>query len=128
MHTKGIASVRSPVRNLQQYDDSVTHEKFVEAVIDSFRQEYSIDEPVRGPSLSNRILAKITATRFMKSRRLRKLKASSTFAMGWTSFRYVRRYFVAYDLLTRCSDGSGLSARLLSSRTTSSECSNVAPL
>ncbi|KAF7789355.1 hypothetical protein EIP86_000299 [Pleurotus ostreatoroseus] len=44
MHTKGIASVRSPVRNLQQYDDSVTHEKFVEAVIDSFRQEYSVYE------------------------------------------------------------------------------------
>lgn len=42
--TKGIASVRSPVRNLQQYNPSVTHEAFVAAVIDAFREEYDIQE------------------------------------------------------------------------------------
>lgn len=47
MDTRGVASVRSPVRNLQQYGASVSHEKFVEAVIDSFRKEYSIDSEVK---------------------------------------------------------------------------------
>ena len=74
MHTKGIASVRSPVRNLQQYDDSVTHEKFVEAVIDSFRQEYSVNEPVICLLFLDRTSPKLTTTRFMKSRRTKKLK------------------------------------------------------
>ncbi|KAF8450260.1 hypothetical protein L210DRAFT_2377354 [Boletus edulis BED1] len=44
MHTKGVASVRSPVRNLLQSSASATHEGFVDAVIESFRQEYAIDE------------------------------------------------------------------------------------
>ncbi|KAI9000719.1 Lipoyltransferase and lipoate-protein ligase [Trametes punicea] len=44
METRGVASVRSPVCNLQQYSPRVTHEKFVEAVIDAFRDEYGVDE------------------------------------------------------------------------------------
>ncbi|KAG6378958.1 hypothetical protein JVT61DRAFT_13245 [Boletus reticuloceps] len=44
MHTKGVASVRSPVRNLLQSSASATHEGFVDAVIESFRKEYAIDE------------------------------------------------------------------------------------
>ncbi|KAI9574432.1 hypothetical protein HD554DRAFT_35481 [Boletus coccyginus] len=44
MHTKGVASVRSPVRNLVQSSASATHEAFVDAVIQSFREEYAIDE------------------------------------------------------------------------------------
>ncbi|KAH0840156.1 hypothetical protein J3R83DRAFT_1139 [Lanmaoa asiatica] len=44
MRTKGVASVRSPVRNLVQSSASVTHEAFVDAVIQSFREEYAIDE------------------------------------------------------------------------------------
>jgi len=44
MHTKGVASVRSPVRNIVQSSASVTHEAFVDAVIRSFREEYAIDE------------------------------------------------------------------------------------
>ncbi|CAL1700293.1 unnamed protein product [Somion occarium] len=44
METRGVASVRSPVCNLQQYEPSVSHEGFVEAVIDSFRQEYNIED------------------------------------------------------------------------------------
>lgn len=44
MHTKGVASVRSPVRNLVQSNPSATHEAFVNAVVQSFRQEYAIDE------------------------------------------------------------------------------------
>lgn len=46
METKGVASVRSPVRNLQQYEPSVTHEHFVRAVVESFQDEYAINEPV----------------------------------------------------------------------------------
>lgn len=38
MQTKGVASVRSPVRNLQRFN--VTHESFVEAVVREFREEY----------------------------------------------------------------------------------------
>lgn len=44
MVTKGVASVRSPVRNLQQYNSSVTHEAFVQAVINAFREHYDIQE------------------------------------------------------------------------------------
>lgn len=46
MNTKGVASVRSPVRNLVQSSASATHEGFVDAVIKSFREEYAIDEEV----------------------------------------------------------------------------------
>ncbi|KAH9899541.1 Lipoyltransferase and lipoate-protein ligase [Cubamyces lactineus] len=44
METRGVASVRSPVCNLQQYHAGVSHEKFLEAVIDAYRQEYDIYE------------------------------------------------------------------------------------
>ncbi|KAL7282633.1 LOW QUALITY PROTEIN: hypothetical protein ACG7TL_004105 [Trametes sanguinea] len=40
METRGVASVRSPVCNLQQYHPGTTHEKFVDAMIHAFRQEY----------------------------------------------------------------------------------------
>lgn len=46
MRTKGVASVRSPVRNLVQSSASATHETFVDAVIQSFREEYTINEEV----------------------------------------------------------------------------------
>lgn len=46
MHAKGVASVRSPVRNLVQSSASATHEAFVDAVIKSFREEYAINEEV----------------------------------------------------------------------------------
>lgn len=46
MRTKGVASVRSPVRNLVQSSASVTHEAFVDAVIQSFREEYAVDGEV----------------------------------------------------------------------------------
>ncbi|KIJ69859.1 hypothetical protein HYDPIDRAFT_104496 [Hydnomerulius pinastri MD-312] len=44
MQTKGVASVRSPVRNLVQSNPSATHEAFVDAVVKSFREEYGVDE------------------------------------------------------------------------------------
>ncbi|KAI0329528.1 Lipoyltransferase and lipoate-protein ligase [Cubamyces sp. BRFM 1775] len=44
METRGVASVRSPVCNLQQYDAGVSHEKFLEAVINAYRQEYGVRE------------------------------------------------------------------------------------
>ncbi|KIK64683.1 hypothetical protein GYMLUDRAFT_39668 [Collybiopsis luxurians FD-317 M1] len=42
METKGVASVRSPVRNLQYYHPAVTHQGFVDAVVREFREEYGI--------------------------------------------------------------------------------------
>lgn len=52
MVTKGVASVRSPVCNLQTHGPAVTHERFMRAVELAFREEYDIDvdEPVRGSS------------------------------------------------------------------------------
>ncbi len=47
METKGIASVRSPVCNLRQFNSSVNHEQFVNAVVMAFRKEYGIEEKVR---------------------------------------------------------------------------------
>ncbi|KAH9939952.1 hypothetical protein B0H21DRAFT_697910 [Amylocystis lapponica] len=44
--TKGVASVRSPVRNLQQSAPSVDHAAFVDAVVAAFRREYSVDEEI----------------------------------------------------------------------------------
>ncbi|KAF8076802.1 hypothetical protein FPV67DRAFT_433361 [Lyophyllum atratum] len=42
MITKGVASVRSPVCNLQQFSREITHETFTAAVVDEFRKEYGI--------------------------------------------------------------------------------------
>ena len=47
MITRGVASVRSPVKNLQEFSPAVTHDKFVQAVVRAFREEYHIEEPVR---------------------------------------------------------------------------------
>ncbi|KAL4065143.1 hypothetical protein V8B97DRAFT_1867378 [Scleroderma yunnanense] len=44
MHTKGVASVRSPVCNLVGTNPYLTHEAFVKAVIHSFREEYGVDD------------------------------------------------------------------------------------
>jgi len=44
MITKGVASVRSPVCNLQQFSSSISHETFSVAVVKAFREEYNIDE------------------------------------------------------------------------------------
>ena len=53
MRTKGVASVRSPVRNLVQSSESATHDAFVDAVIQSFREEYAIDKEVSMSSLNS---------------------------------------------------------------------------
>jgi len=46
MITKGVASVRSPVCNLAQFSKKVSHEMFVNAVVDSFKAEYGVhDKP-----------------------------------------------------------------------------------
>ncbi|KAI0650428.1 Lipoyltransferase and lipoate-protein ligase [Trametes meyenii] len=46
METRGVASVRSPVCNLQQYHARVNHDTFVKAVVEAFREEYGVDEEV----------------------------------------------------------------------------------
>ncbi|KAI0268098.1 hypothetical protein BC834DRAFT_923217 [Gloeopeniophorella convolvens] len=43
--TRGVASVRSPVKNLQEFNPLVSHEAFVRAMVQAFREEYSIEEP-----------------------------------------------------------------------------------
>jgi lipoate-protein ligase A len=47
MITRGIASIRSPVKNLQEFSPAVTHDKFVRAMIQAFREEYNVGELVR---------------------------------------------------------------------------------
>ncbi|KAF8638590.1 hypothetical protein AX17_002131 [Amanita inopinata Kibby_2008] len=44
MVTKGVASVRSPVCNLQRFDSSITHESFTDAVVNEFRNKYNIGD------------------------------------------------------------------------------------
>ncbi|KAI0939843.1 hypothetical protein AcW1_004737 [Taiwanofungus camphoratus] len=46
MDTKGVASVRSPVCNLQQFLRTIDHASFVDAVISAFRKEYNVHEQV----------------------------------------------------------------------------------
>ncbi|KZV77137.1 Lipoyltransferase and lipoate-protein ligase, partial [Peniophora sp. CONT] len=46
MVTRGVASVRSPVRNLCWFNPDISHDAFVEAVIRAFREEYGISEEV----------------------------------------------------------------------------------
>ncbi|KAJ7228162.1 hypothetical protein GGX14DRAFT_486508 [Mycena pura] len=45
MVTAGVASVRSPVCNLQQFNHRVEHSVFTSAVVDEFRKEYHLGEP-----------------------------------------------------------------------------------
>ncbi|KLO15929.1 hypothetical protein SCHPADRAFT_870566, partial [Schizopora paradoxa] len=44
MVTKGVASVRSPVRNLHDFGAKVTHKDFVDAVVESFQSEYQLTD------------------------------------------------------------------------------------
>ncbi|EGO27983.1 hypothetical protein SERLADRAFT_462347 [Serpula lacrymans var. lacrymans S7.9] len=44
MVTKGVASVRSPVCNLQQFSSTISHDAFVDAVVHEFRNEFDISE------------------------------------------------------------------------------------
>ncbi|KAG6374574.1 hypothetical protein JVT61DRAFT_3927 [Boletus reticuloceps] len=43
-HTKGVASVHSPIQILVQSSASVMHGAFVDAVIESSRKEHAVDE------------------------------------------------------------------------------------
>ncbi|KAK7470112.1 hypothetical protein VKT23_001553 [Stygiomarasmius scandens] len=45
METKGVASVRSPVCNLQQFSKNITHDAFVNAMVDEFLKEYPTTTP-----------------------------------------------------------------------------------
>lgn len=44
--TKGVASVRSPVRNLHDFGTKATHDDFVDAVVESFQLEYGLADDV----------------------------------------------------------------------------------
>ncbi|KAI0036064.1 hypothetical protein K488DRAFT_76244 [Vararia minispora EC-137] len=46
MVTRGVASVRSPVRNLCCFQPDTTHESFVDAVVREFREEYGVNEDI----------------------------------------------------------------------------------
>jgi len=47
MVTRGVASVRSPVKNLREFSPTVTHDTFVRAMVQAFREEYRVEEPVQ---------------------------------------------------------------------------------
>ncbi|KAI9467171.1 Lipoyltransferase and lipoate-protein ligase [Lactarius psammicola] len=47
MVTRGVASVRSPVKNLREFSPTVTHDTFVKAMVQAFREEYHVKEPVQ---------------------------------------------------------------------------------
>ncbi|KAH8988538.1 Lipoyltransferase and lipoate-protein ligase [Lactarius akahatsu] len=47
MVTRGVASVRSPVKNLREFSPTVTHDTFVKAMVQTFREEYHVKEPVQ---------------------------------------------------------------------------------
>ena len=49
MITRGVVSIRSHVKNLQEFSPAVTHDKFVRAMVQAFREEYHVGEPVRRP-------------------------------------------------------------------------------
>ena len=55
MQTKGVASVRSPVCNLQQHQSDVSHETFVHAVVREFQDHYGIRETVRLLNLGSNV-------------------------------------------------------------------------
>lgn len=59
MITKGVASVRSPVCNIQQSYMNVNHASFAAAVVSEFRKEYKISEEVSIAifHIQNRLLA-----------------------------------------------------------------------
>lgn len=57
MITRGVASVRSPVRNLCWFNPDISHDAFVKAVIRAFREEYGVDEEVQEVDESEDLLS-----------------------------------------------------------------------
>ncbi|GJJ07153.1 hypothetical protein Clacol_001353 [Clathrus columnatus] len=47
MVTRGVASVRSPVHNLQMFNPSVTHDFFLQSMIAEFRRVYEINSEIQ---------------------------------------------------------------------------------
>lgn len=46
MITRGVASVRSPVHNLQMFNPEVTNEQFLQSIVSEFRKEYNVESKV----------------------------------------------------------------------------------
>ncbi|TIA86663.1 hypothetical protein E3P99_03625 [Wallemia hederae] len=46
MITKGVASVRSPVKNIVEWQSSITHDTFVDAVIKRFEEHHKVDKKI----------------------------------------------------------------------------------
>ncbi len=63
METRGVASVRSPVCNLRQQYEHVSHEGFVQAAVDAFRTEYDVHEEVRAGLLPSSMWLTVALTR-----------------------------------------------------------------
>ena len=57
MVTRGVASVRSPVRNLCWFNPDISHDAFVEAVVRAFREEYGVNEEVQEVDESEDLLS-----------------------------------------------------------------------
>lgn len=57
MVTRGVASVRSPVRNLCWFNPDISHGAFVEAVVRAFREEYGVTEEAQEVDDSDDLLS-----------------------------------------------------------------------
>lgn len=87
MITKGVASVRSPVCNLQQFSSSISHETFSVAVVKAFREEYNIDEEVRLLFVRDTLLNRCYSHR--SSEGMVSYQVSSISAKAWLNFQCV---------------------------------------
>lgn len=95
MVTKGVASVRSPVCNLQAHSSDITHDKFVRTVELAFREEYDIDvdEPVGLPAKrTNQPLLIFFLLRCITCGRTHLLSALKIFRREWQNSLCVSRY------------------------------------
>ena len=46
MITKGVASVRSPVKNVIHWKNDISHDEFVQAVIRKFIENHNSNNPI----------------------------------------------------------------------------------
>lgn len=115
MITKGVASVRSPVCNLQQFSSIISHDTFSDAAVKSFRENYNIDQEVgdillRLWQILNRCYSH-TPSRTMMLQQM-----WSIFAKAWLNSQYVSITRGAnLPLTTYRRVGNGRTAKRLSS-------------
>lgn len=100
MITRGVASVRSPVRNLCWFNPDISHDAFVEAAIRAFCEEYGINEVVHEVDETEDLLSIPYIRDGMAELTVRLVSAS-----------------IAFSELTSCRHGTGRLGRRQNSRT-----------